>query len=488
MSQKEERRPGGRGNGATRRDFLGLLGTALGGVSLAGCGGINHLLHGSSNNANGLESLSHSALPSAWGFNSLLDITRAFDLSEVVEFTPNIMLNNNGQVVFCAITKTGFAVYEADTTTRNARRSVTALRTIVKTGQIMPDGRVVGRIGGVDMNNNGTVGFVVGPRQTDHDYDGHVTNTEEAGAVYLSRNGSTLEPVLSPDLSVPGRHAHFAGQFGDIDVSDSDNVLVTGFYADEDLHDSREGLFYLPGGHDPRLEVSTGDVIPGSNQTITSLGLVDAGMEGTDFAIMGGSTDVDGSHDVDIESPTRGVAQVDDVYKRSGSFLLGGNMGQHRSPRRLIQSSRNVKTTRAADLSGGEVILGVRQGTVGGVPVTAYIEHLTDTHMELRLNGQSLTATSKNSPQGNNIVSLGPPVIGGGLVYYTAYTEEGIEIVATNGLQHKTVVTTRALIDGIEIKNLVLGFHPDQVNKNATILIYAELRNGSVRYIEGQPV
>ena len=82
-------------NGLSRRDFLELVGMAVGGVYLAGCSSGGQGVSGS-----GLSALGKAPLPNAWGFHTLFDTSRAASLGDIMEFTPTVMLNDNGQVVF----------------------------------------------------------------------------------------------------------------------------------------------------------------------------------------------------------------------------------------------------------------------------------------------------------------------------------------------------------------------------------------------------
>jgi len=443
-----------------RRDFMKVLGGALGAVTLT-----------SSCSDNGSGS-AVTPIPNGYRFFKIISSGAALPGGNTLSGIPGtVMLNDAQEVHFYGLDQTtanGF--YELRMDFGGSRPTVTQPpRKVVREGDVLKDKKEVSRINMGDVNSQGSFAAIL---QTNDNLPG----------LYLERQKQGFEPVAGYQTALPGGGGTFGGIFGDVDIHTNDDILVVSHFAPGGSAQGRQGLFYLPGGEvnqQGAIVASTGDSIPDSDGFLTGIGLVDMHDQGH-YVLQAYGGDL-----YQVVNPSTNVMNAS-----SPSLLITGKVS---SPSlKILQGSSSSLTLgkRLAAMAGSFPVGEIKNGPrIGASNNPAFVVNQSDTAQQLYYSGKPVVATGTLTPLGATIVSLSAPVVGSnGLLYYQAVTNNGIELMVYNGVELKTILSNGDNVDGSSLASFFFGFMTDQVDSSGRIVLTGDFADGSTSLIIGLPI
>lgn len=394
-----------------RRDFLKGMGGALGGAILLSCGS-----GGSGSDSGGLP------VPSGYKFYKLYNTGDTLpDGSAAGDFPGQVMINDHSEIIFHARDDSDDAVervYELSMDYGGSKPSVESSRKIIGPGDVMNDGTEVGR---VLIGSTNKLGY----------YATLAVSSQGIKSVYMERDKNGLDLVAKGLDSLPNKSGKFGAAFGDLELDDTNSIILVSYYTPEGGGQSAEGVFYLCGGEvndAGKLLASSGELLPESSTTVGRIGLVDVGKE-------------DGEYVAQIYC---GITEPEAKYKAMGrphSALIGGNYSDTRRKTRLLMASKALRLSKAGEATSlrGDVLYGPR---IGGSKKVAQVVHTSPDHLNLYFDGTLVASTGSISPSGWTIGSFSAPFVGtDGLLYYLIYSEDGDELCVYNGKISSTVLS-----------------------------------------------
>lgn len=445
-----------------RRDFIKLMGGALGSVALTSCGHDRYS-----------DEPPIAPIPNGYLFYRLISSGDTLPGGNTLGAIPgSVMINNAGEVYFYGMDQTetnGF--YELLIDFNGSRPTVEQMRKVVREGDVLNDSKVVSQINMADTNRHGS-------------FAATVLTDDNLSSLYLEREKRGLEPIAGFMTTLPGGGGKFGASFGDLDLHDNDDILIVSHFAPSDTIQGHQGLFHLPGGEvnqQGRIVTSTRDQIPGTDAYLTGIGLVDLHDNGNYIMQSYGSNT---SHLLQSASMTSGSMDV-----IAPSLLMSGNVSEpfsntlkSLSPALQIFRSSSVLT----EVPDGEIKYGPR---IGATNNPAAIINVTDNHQVLHYLGKRVLEVGALTPLGNVIVSFSAPVIGSdGLLYCEASTENGLELMVYNGPELRTILAIDDLVDDSVLKSFLHGFMPDQVDDYGRIVLTGDFEDGSTAIVIGIPI
>lgn len=444
-----------------RRDFIKLMGGALGAVALTSCG-----------NSGNSDEAPIAPIPNGYTFYKVLSSGDALPGGNTLGAIPGtVMLNNANEVHFYGIDQTstnGF--YELLMDFNGSRPVVAQKRKVVREGDVLKDSKVVTQVNMADTNRHGSFAATV---QADDKLTG----------LYLEREKQGLEPVAGFLTPLPGGGGKFGANFGDLDLHDNDDILIVSHFAPSDTIQGHQGLFHLPGGEvnqQGRIVTSTRDQIPGTDSSLTGIGLVD--MHDNGNYVMQAYSNASQI----LQTANMSGANMNAI---APSMLMGGNV-KNTFSRALKSSSPALKTLGKsaflADVPVGAIKYGPR---IGASNNAAFVIHVNDNHHVLHYNGKQIVEVGSVTPLGNVIASLSAPVVGSdGLLYYQASTDKGLELMVYNGPELRTILSKDDMVDGSVLRSFFHGFLPDQVDSCGRLVLTGDFEDGSTSIIIGIPI
>lgn len=436
----------------TRRRFLQLTGGAVGGTALIVYGG-----QASSGNTG-----SPVPLPNGYQFFRVFRVNTAFP-----DVTPGVMVNDSSHILFHGESSAfgGTAVrgvYQLAMSYAGGVPSVQNVSKVVQVGDILSDGRRVSRIAAGDTNALGSYVTVIDTYNTGQ----APAPTTTTSGVYIRHGatGSLASLVQHTDPTPDG--GQFGAIFGDVALQDNDSTLLTAFYTQGTQN--LQGQFLLQNSTSSEigsLILRSGQLLPQSNATITSFGLVDIAS--------------DGFYATQVNATPRGRRGRDRHRRQDGldaSALLNGHISRLFFPARLLAASSEL---RPRQRFAGDTILGPR---VGPRNTVAFVTHQSTAEHRLTYRASPIRATLMHTGapagDGSKVLSIGPPVVSPDcLTYYVQITENAYtELYVSNG------VTTQLLLSSLDtianasapITEIMLGYHPKQVDSAGRIVFTAE--------------
>jgi hypothetical protein len=387
-------------------------------------------------------------------------------LSQIAALTPQIMLDDADHIVFYAQHGDGgYGLYQLGMRYAETRPRLFDARQILRSGQAI-DGRVVSGLASADVNRGGHLATVL-------NFDiAQGPAGQGPSAVFIDR-GTRLDKIVDYDDPIPGNHGSWGGDFGDVDLHDSDDVLLVARYGEGG--DSAQGVFLLPGADEgnARVVVSSGQEIPQADGSIDNLGLIDL--------------DDDGEYVVQAFGGTLMHAKE----SGPGSFVIHGNVGRPSSAAKLLSVDPTIPLTRAAKSAGAAPAVGTSLygPRVGGPNVTAIITETPDGVMRLLRNNVVIAQTGQPSPGGSVIETMASAVVHRtGLTFYELATDVGLELCAHNGQQPLLLITRGAEVEGDVLDTIAFGFHTTMTDSRARIVCYAQAASGQEFILMGVPI
>ncbi|HOQ27191.1 MAG: hypothetical protein GX785_02960 [Armatimonadetes bacterium] len=450
---------------ANRRDFLRLLGAGLGGTLLSSCGSSSGTAKVGPGGGSGT-----TPLPNALHFTPVLDVAngrvtrggRNLDLSDL---TPGaVMMNDQNQIIFYGTGSGGnLGIHQLTMDYGRGRApSVADSQTLLRQGDTVA-GRSVDLIYPGDTNSSGSFGVIIGS-------DGQTP-------ALIMRNGPTgaFERILEAMMDLPGGQGFFGGSIDTFSLGANDDILLVARYSQTDQPASAQGAFLMPGASvdNSQILTSSGQPAPQSDGVIDSIGLVDLG-EGGAYVLM-----VNTSPANPARRPARAPGE-----SRCNTAVIYGHVRQAFSRSRLLTASPVLGASRAA--STGESYLAAR---VGKDDSAMRVVHVTEEHLVMYFRDQVIAETGGLSPSGHVIRSITPGVVNGpaGLCYYQLFTDEGLELCVSNGVEHRTLLSRGDKIDGKVVNTFIFGFHPEQVDSQGRCVIQVEFTDGTMSIVVAFP-
>lgn len=444
-----------------RRDFIKLMGGALGGVALASCG------------SRSSDEAQIAPIPNGYAFYKVVSSGISLPGGHTLGAIPGtVMLNDRNEIYFYGMDETETnGYYELTIDYGGSRPKVETMRKVVREGDALNNSKTVSQITVGDTNSRGSFAAVL---HTDDNLPG----------LYLEREKSGFEPVVSFRTPLPGGGGTFGGSFGDVDLHHNDDILLVSHFAPSDSAQGHQGVIHLPGGEvnqSGAIVASTRDFIPDSEGLITGVGLVDMHDNGNYVVQAYGS----------VPGQTQKSAQklggtMDAV---AASLLISGNVKKSSSKVLKTYSPTLKILQKSSSLAGasvGEIMYGPR---IGASNNAAYVSHVNETHQVLNYSGKQVVAVGSVTPLGATIGSLSAPVVGGdGLLYYQAATNQGFELMVYNGPEIRTILSNDDVVDGSVLKSFFSGFMPDQVDSSGRIVLTGDFADGSTSIIIGIPI
>jgi hypothetical protein len=356
-------------------------------------------------------------------------------------------------------------IFQLDVDFSGYKPVIDSERTILKKGDTLADGRVVDKVSAFDMNDSGSVAAVI----SSENVKDHV-----GSGVYASVNNSGMIPVVVGKDAFPNYSCFSSSSFGDIDIHDNDDILVSASYTPTDGRStSGQGLFHLPSASlaSCNLVNSTGEIIPGTDHLVTSFGLIDMHDDGN-YVVQGSSEAIS----------TKG--RIPSADETCDSVLISSNVNKSRE-------SRVVSATKAisAEISNvGSVNYGPR---VDGKGNELSIVNHDDGSESLQLNGNTILETGDRLIGRTSILNFGPGAVGeDGVIYYTMITdeEECISLVAYNGHRHEVLLSRGDILsDGGLVENIIFGTTTGHVDSYGRLSFLCEFGDGSASLVVGIP-
>ncbi|MBU0970854.1 MAG: hypothetical protein KKC20_09420 [Proteobacteria bacterium] len=445
-----------------RRDFIKLMGGALGAVALTSC-----------RDSESSDEPPIAPIPNGYIFYKIISSEDNLPDGNILDAIPGtVMLNDANEVFFYGVDQTdtnGF--YELLMDFNGSRPTVERKRKVIREGDVLKDAKVVSQIKVADTNGLGSFATTV---LTDDNYT----------SLYLEREKQGLEPVAGFLTPLPGGGGKFGANFGDLDLHNNNDILIVSHYSPSDTIQGHQGLFYLPGGEinqQGRILTSTRDQIPGTDAYLAGIGLID--MHDNGNYIM----QTYGFNTSQLLQIGSGSGSLDEM---APSMLMSGNAS---SPASMVMESVSpalpiIRTSASsmAVLPTGAVKYGPR---IGASNNTAFVYDVNDNHQVLHYKGKRVVEVGSLTPLGNVIVSFSAPVVGSdGLLYYQASTDNGLELMIYNGSELRTILATDDLVDGSVLKSFFHGFLPDQVDSSGRIVFTGDFEDGSTSIVIGIPI
>lgn len=471
----------------TRRDFLKVMGGALGGVALTTGGGIGNAAGGSLGTIpNGYTfyrvwtANDGVSWPGDPGFpNPVGDLTA---VSMMAGDTPFIYFH--GQLTQAATdssTNLGPGATPPDTlflVSVDYTRTppvVTDLFVWVFQGFVLDSPNIVGvpesqlplqisRIGTGDTNALGHYATTL----TAIDLNATVALKNVPGVYLIQPETRTWSRVARFGDPAPDG-GQYGGIFGDVALADDDSVTFVASTT-QSAHGSPGASQALVVASPQRPKASrvllrAGDLLPGTNAVIRSFGLVDVASDGG-FVIQASAVRADG------------------LDRRPGTALIQGDLQQSISSYQLLAASPHLTGLRGRnrDVVLGDTILGARIARGGIVgQVTHTTSHLHGLTFRTR-RGATLLSRTGLLRGGRTVASLSAPVVSdSALVYETELLDDGSTVLTvSDGQTTQTLLKSGDYVQGRQITEILHGYHPRQTDSSGRLAFGAEfLKNAS---------
>jgi len=391
---------------------------------------------------------------------------------ELAYFRGSVHISDNGIITFDAVSsekRCGIVQLGLDMDALQPKiewEHITAM-----TDENLPDGRYVANFKAMDVNCDGNIAVdVMAKRQSGSDI------THQMSGVYLQTDiKEGFQPVLTYGQKMDGDSVFTTGQFGDIDLHDDNEMMLTGhFRSADDPSAHGQGVMYLPKASvgDSQMLLSSGDFVPFSNHAYESFGLVDMHDNGH-YAVSGQAASLTSSKDG--EDPV------------SQSLIISGN----------VSASENTVLGAAEPMTVGLVkapcFYGPRVAPSGKVYSIGWDDQ--NDNMHLYHGADKVISSGDVSPMGNTALYFGTgSVAGNGSLFYTVTSSatNGMiihELVYYNGTSHTVLLTSgETLSDGsAPVEHIIFGGTTKHVDSQNRLVFYCTFTDGSKSLVVGIP-
>ena len=478
----------------SRRDFLRGLGTALGGVAIGG--GVTGAAFG------------QGGIPSGYTFYRLITVGSVYaNQADIGDITPAVMLGSvngiegapsSGVIFFHGKSKaTGDPiVYRQSVVYRDGNPplpdGIDVLlshgATLFNIEGVPPDQLplLVSTIGTGSGNASGNYATTIAAEDTGEDSeDGSMSLKSLPGAyLYTSETKTWKKVVRFGDQSPDG--GKYGGIFGDVVLNDDNSVTLvaattappvgTTYSASSSRTPAFAGshaLIHIDDASESKLLLKTGDMLPGTNAMIESVGLIDVSR--CEHFI----TQVCARR-VDILDAPPGNAVVQGRIGFTGSNRTDGLILHAASPHLLPESMLKNDTVIL-----GESIIGPRVGARG---LAALVTHdpvfgvsigelERQRYTTISHTGRDLIVRAGDARGPRTVASLGAPVVSTEVqISYVAelLADGSTQLVVTDGATKTVILRSGDLIEGATVTEINHGYHPAQVDVLGRLAFAAE--------------
>jgi len=446
----------------SRREFIKMSGLALGGVILSSCSGSS--------------SPSSRPMPNGFQFYRLINVGDALPGGvTIVDLPGSAMISSVNTVFFHAKDSAGaIGCYELSVDYGGLIPAVTGIRKMVRDGDVLPDGQTVAKVSGGDINKAGSYASVLRL----NDDNGNGSNS----GLYLANTQSSMQKVVGYQDASPGVDGFIAQHMGDVDLHDNNDMLFTAHFGNQQNGRPQAGLFHVPGGvvgSNSSLIASSEDLVPNADGIVKSFGLLDRNDGGnfvTQAVVQLNATTAAKKSSAAVRQPMR------------ATVLFAGNVYKPRA-RTLLAGSSSMSVSKAVQPVTGEVIMGPRLGTTNNA---AHVVHTSDDDMTLYYEGARVISSGGLSPRGNVIWSISPAVVGDdGLIYFSLFTDAGVELCIYNGIIMETVLGSGDIMPYDNYNTMlrfIFGAMNMQVDTHGRIILIGDYSNQTSAVVVGLPV
>ena len=335
---------------------------------------------------------------------------------------------------------------------------------MLMTGDTTPDGRVISGFPYYDVDEHGSIAAVIEAdlRYSEHHY---------GAGVYIVSAVDGVMPLLLAGDEFSSTGCKSSGIFHDISIADN-NVLVTAHGLPARGERQHHHLFYIPA-----LNVAagssvaaTGDIILGTEHTITSFGIVDHNGNGDYCA------------GISTSSPLLGVSADGQPH----TINMKGNVAY---PHDTLLTSASADAGLADTCMVGTGGYGGRVGADG----TNYTLLDDGDAMVLAQDGNVLLSTGDNSAAGRILAITTGAVAADGTYYYSAITSNsagtGMTLFACNDGVHTPLLSTGDVIgsDGAAVEQILFGTTGKHVDCDNRLVFLCSFNDGSTALVVGLP-
>ncbi|MBV9034045.1 MAG: hypothetical protein JO182_06090 [Acidobacteriaceae bacterium] len=500
---------------SNRREFIGRLGAALGGVAFAG-GGARF-------------GYGQSAIPNGYNFYCMLQANDGSvyngQPNPVAEMTAAVMLGTNqkpgGTVGFIYMHGTATdqvrpgqpaGVFQVNLDYSKSKPQLMYVALNLAQGDTLHNiidldptlqPVVVGRLGTGACNSSGKYATTI----VSQDTSGQASVKSAPGVyIYDPEVGSWTKVAKFGDPSPDG--GLYGGGFGDVAIDDEDNVTIvasttaaptvppidgaTSSSEGAELSspvngeltalgrrrgllgfNSSQALIHVPGkGKDqPFLLLKTGDMLPGSNAVIENFGLIDVSKD-KQFIVQ------------------VNARRLDIPRARSRAAVVQGPLARRHWTRglqelRLVAAPLALSTLRSSSVAVGDCFMGPRIGSSGRAAVitheAAVIPGIGANHQHQlfvvdRGVARRLSRVGQRRRQ-QQVGAIGAPVLSSAssLTYYTELMDDGsTQLIVSDGTTQKTILKSGDQVEGRQVTEILYGYHSTQVDDAGRLAFAAE--------------
>ena len=448
-----------------RRDFIKRFGSLVGGAVVLSCG--------SGGSGNGDSASSAPPLPNGYKFFRVAESGGTMpDGTAAGDFSGSVKISDNNDILFQAADAGGIdGMYEYHMDFSGTEPGIASQRKIARVGDTLNDGVVIGEL---KLGSPNKLGY----------YASLITSADGIPSVYMEKEKSGLEPVAKALDKLPGNNGSFGASFGDIELDDTNSIVLVSHYSPKNGSQPKEGLFYLCGGmvsDAGRLLASSGDLLPESSTTVGRIGLVDIGKSSGEYVAQINCG-------IAVTQWSKGMA----LRQMPVTALMGGSVHGAEPKRKLLAASLPIVLSRAAAKSAlrGDILYGPRIGSTGDK--VAQVVHTGEDMLSLYFDGREVSHVGGLSPADKVITSFsGPAVADSGLLYYLVYTEGGEELCAYNGVESKTILQSGDKIseqDSKAVMSISFGVVRNMVDKDGRVVFMAVFEDTTKAIVVGIPL
>ncbi len=358
-------------------------------------------------------------------------------------------IDSHGRVVYGAMDsqdRIGLYALQLDLSVATPR--VSSESRIVRIGDML-DGRRVVELNNHDINAKGQLAIVVRV-ETEMSYN----TTDEHGsfdggtapmkmqAIYCDL-GQGLTRVLHEHVLNTDGH-EFAGMFGDLNFHENDLIFVANYYHNtgQVTKDVRQGVFLLRGleGKNASLVVTSGTSLAASTSapTISQFGLISL-HDGGQFVLQAMLTPASEFANQYVQGAQQTAVLRGNLNTVSPATRKTGSPSNLRVEASSISSGLRSSSTRASGLT----CYAPRSG-----PNSSFAHVINNgSQHTLVVNNRVVMQSGDRSPTGNTVKAIATPQLAtDGITFFMVETSAGIELLASNGSQSRTILKTGDLL------------------------------------------
>jgi len=433
----------------TRREFIQLAGSLLGGILLTGCG-------------NG------SNTPSGYRFFRLKSTGDSTGSSDhpltIAEFGGSVHLSDVGIITFDAHDADGrHGLFQLDLDFSQPFPLVHAEDTALISGETLEDGRTVREFSAHDVDNQGNIAAIL--QATNSGEQGHFW-----GGLYYRPLAGDFTPLLTNDDELDEGETKISGHFGDVALCADNGLLVVASHLPDPTDVSSCN----------RL-LGVNDYINDTDHVLQGFGILDIGSDGT-FAVSAHSTAT--TTDTDTQAAEASEETTTNHCLISGHLLSPNDHFLLAAPPTLSSS-----------VHCGHISYGPRVMADG--TVCSKIGGYGDADVEALILGEQVIRRSDQAgPAGEYATSFTPgSVATDGSYYYSQYVENSddtvsLDLLMYDGTAHHVLLSVGDLITNVpsRIANIIFSTTTNHLDADNRLVLLCQFADDTTGLVIGLPV